>query len=1090
VAPGVFPGKSALGGDADVLEDAAVPDRDAALAALKVHLVFAAKDPASILRRKATRAAKAVLAAVGPDPAADLPAVHALGWYHWLRYQVLPKGRDQADLAAIVRLLAPVYLADPGAVPEPVGQFFARLAMSAPDPDTDPAVLVNHAINLIQAYERGGQRDLLDQAVTLFRAALAATPQDHPDRVGRLNNLGNALRTLFDRTGDQDTLVEAVQLGRDAVAAIPQNHPHRAMCLSNVGATLRILFEWTGDQDTLMEAVQLGRDAVAATPQNHPRRAAHLNNLGNALQVLFGRTGDQDTLMEAVQVGRDAVAATLQSDPKRAMHLNNLGNVLRTLFELTGEQAVLAEAVQVGRDVVAATSQSDPNRPMHLNNLGNALRTLFELTGDQDTLMEGVQVGRDVVAATSQSDPNRPMHLNNLGNALRTLFELTGDQDTLMEAMQLGRDAVAATPQSHTNRAMYLSNVGITLQVLFGRTGEQAVLAEAVQVGRDAVAATPQNHPTRASQLNNLGLGLRMLFEHTGDRGTLEEACRCHREAADGTTGGTMDRIGAYRQLALLSPDTGNTQEGLQAVEAAIDLVDILAPGSLARSDREFQIGRLVDLAGEAAAAALAAGRPKRAVELLERTRGILAADTLGIRGHDLTRLRDHATHAHLADRLEQLRSRLDALDQTRRTPSPEPGATDSRQAAMEADRRLAADRSGAHAAWRDLLDQIRALPGFADFLRPPPVTDLARHAHDGPIVFVTTSPARCDALILTDTLDPVQVIPLTGLAQDDAYAYARRLLTARRAATDSGRDAAARQTAQQDILAVLAWLWDTVTEPVLTHLGHTTTPTGDTPWPRVWWCPVGILAFLPLHAAGHHNAPADETGSSRTVLDRVVSSYTPTVRALAHARTPRTPTTAPTPALVVPVPDLPGAELPGVTLETTAITTLIPNTRLLTRPTRSAVLRALPEHRIAHFSCHAYADWNQPAHSSLILNDHATAPLTVTDITALNLNADLAYLSACDTAVTVPRLADESLHITAAFHLAGYRHVIGTLWPVNDHAAAELTAAFYTHLTTQGTTPPQPDNAAHALHYATRRQRTRYPHTPTLWATHTHTGT
>jgi hypothetical protein len=58
------------------------------------------------------------------------------------------------------------------------------------------------------------------------------------------------------------------------------------------------------------------------------------------------------------------------------------------------------------------------------------------------------------------------------------------------------------------------------------------------------------------------------------------------------------------------------------------------------RTDHEYQ---LANLAGVAATAALSAGRPKRAVELLERTRGTLAADTLGLRSDGHIRLREHA---------------------------------------------------------------------------------------------------------------------------------------------------------------------------------------------------------------------------------------------------------------------------------------------------------------------------------------------------------------------------------------------------------------------------------------------------------------
>jgi CHAT domain-containing protein len=221
-----------------------------------------------------------------------------------------------------------------------------------------------------------------------------------------------------------------------------------------------------------------------------------------------------------------------------------------------------------------------------------------------------------------------------------------------------------------------------------------------------------------------------------------------------------------------------------------------------------------------------------------------------------------------------------------------------------------------------------------------------------------------------------------------------------------------------------------------------------------------------------------------RIVPDRVISSYTSTARALAR---PRPAEDAVPATLIVPVPDLPGAALPGVNSETKAISSLIHDAYILHQPTRATVLAALPTHKVAHFACHGHADWRQPAESRLLLADYATNPLTLAHITALHLDADLAYLSACSTTVTAPRLADESLHITGAFHLAGYRHVIGTLWPIDDTAAAEIATAFYQHLTANGA--PRPEHAAHALHHATMLLRARYPNSPSLWAAHIHTG-
>jgi len=167
---------------------------------------------------------------------------------------------------------------------------------------------------------------------------------------------------------------------------------------------------------------------------------------------------------------------------------------------------------------------------------------------------------------------------------------------------------------------------------------------------------------------------------------------------------------------------------------------------------------------------------------------------------------------------------------------------------------------------------------------------------------------------------------------------------------------------------------------------------------------------------------------------------------------------------VIVPVPDIPGAALPGITEEVTAISALIPGAHLLPNPTRESVLKTPSNtHHIAHFACHGRAHRINPTESQLILADHAATPLTVADISALQLDAQLAYLSACETSVTAPRLADECLHI------------IGTLWSIDDSTASELAADFYAHLTDDGAAP-RTDRCAHALHRATKRPRARHP--------------
>ena len=91
-----------------------------------------------------------------------------------------------------------------------------------------------------------------------------------------------------------------------------------------------------------------------------------------------------------------------------------------------------------------------------------------------------------------------------------------------------------------------------------------------------------------------------------------------------------------------------------------------------------------------------------------------------------------------------------------------------------------------------------------------------------------------------------------------------------------------ARDAQEEMLRQVMAWLWASIADPVLTAIGCTDAPGAGEPWPRLWWCPTGLLSLLPLHAAGDQSVAAGQP--LPTVMDRVVCSYTPTVRALAEA--------------------------------------------------------------------------------------------------------------------------------------------------------------------------------------------------------------
>lgn len=228
-------------------------------------------------------------------------------------------------------------------------------------------------------------------------------------------------------------------------------------------------------------------------------------------------------------------------------------------------------------------------------------------------------------------------------------------------------------------------------------------------------------------------------------------------------------------------------------------------------------------------------------------------------------------------------------------------------------------------------------------------------------------------------------------------------------------------------------------------------------------------------------------------MLDRVVSSYTPTLRSLtlARERAEQGPTTTP---LILSLPSTPGlAPLAGAITEREVLEELLGtrgcHTLCGADATGEKVVSMLGSHTWFHASCHGTQRLGDPSAGGLLPYDWQENGLidiaTLTD-TAQN-GGEFAFLSACMTAVGGTRVPEESITLAAALQYSGWRHVIGTQWSVWDSAAAEVSDRLYRRLICDGTLDTR--RTAESLHAAVRELRDARPGEPSSWGPFIHLG-
>ena len=934
--------------------------------------------------------------------------------------------------------------------------------------------LDNLATAFSTRFEQLGQMQDLEEAITLHRQALALQPHGHPNRSISLNNLALSVWIRFQQLGRREDLEEAITYHRQALAHLPHGHPIRSMSLNNLALSVSTRFKELGRMEDLEEAITCHRQALALRPHGHPVRSMSLNNLALSLSTRFQQLGRMEDLEETITCQRQALALLPHGHPDFPSYLNNLANAMSIRFKRLGRMENLEEAITCHRQALVLRPHGHPGRSMSLTNLALSLSTRFQQLGRMEDLEETITCQRQALALQSHGHPNRSSSLNNLAFSVWTLFKELGRMKDLEEAITYHRQALALRPHGHPNRSISLNNLALSVSTRFQQLERMEDLEEAITYHRQALALRPHGHPDRSISLNNLALSMSTRFKQSRSHDDLLDAVKYLSEAKNILPAGHPHQSTIELSLAfifLIQCDIVSKLDKRHLMTKAFDLCTHAADHPPASAKDRFNaavtwagnahrrehpsaadaytksltlLGRRLILAPtiesqqnllsnipkalamDAASNSINRGEFKSAVELLEQGRSVLWSKLRGYR-HPLDKLR--TIEKGLFDQFETLSGQLECLAMSVESRLSASESSESKPFGPSFEAKMQQHRILSE-KWDDVVDRIRQVDGFTDFLRAVPFATLQTAAAEGPIIIINISEYRSDAIILQNVSDPV-IVPLPKSLPEILAELSSQFATA---CISQGKDSA------RLILPILRSLWNNIAFPVRTQLVALGVPDKS----RIWWCPTSKLCGLPLHAAGSYSPKVPKPNS---IPDCYVSSYTPSLSALIQARSGLVTKTTNPNLLVIAQPD---ETLPKVNEEIGHIQRLMNNADIRVLEGRDAnhdtVLSGLRTHSWVHFACHGHLS-DQPFHSSFQLHGNSRLEL-VKLIPAQFPDAELAFLSACHTAAgDVVGTPDEVVHLAAALQFCGFRSVVGTMWAMEDEDGCDVTRDFYQYM-------------------------------------------
>ena len=381
----------------------------------------------------------------------------------------------------------------------------------------------------------------------------------------------------------------------------------------------------------------------------------------------------------------------------------------------------------------------------------------------------------------------------------------------------------------------------------------------------------------------------------------------------------------------------------------------------------------------------------------------------------------------------------------------------------------------------QDVIQKIRALRGFANFMKGVPFRTLQTAAVRGPIIIVNHCRLRCDILILLHD-SPPSLIPTDEGFYERASGLRSRLKESRE---KYGLDS---RNYDKELASVLVQLYKLVGRPVIDRLRQLNIPEQS----RIWWYPTSVFWFLPLHAMG---PVPSEDGELRYFFDLYICSYTPTLRALIQSRKPQAPKPDSQHSMLLvaqPDPSLPttGREIQVVQSLDISVTSLISSAA-----TPATVIENLQNHTVTlvHFACYGTLEFGEPLNARIEL--YGDTGLTLREIMNLRpLSAEMAFLQLCHSAGSTEGCdpTSEGLNIAAAMQYRGCGSVVGAMWAITDTDPGDIAEQFYKALFSNSRRyrdVPVGERSARALQFAVKKLRKKRRITLERWVNWVHYG-
>ena len=697
-----------------------------------------------------------------------------------------------------------------------------KLAVEGASPGSQEYIIYTFYLGGLYAerYKCFSSFDDLGLAMKYVQQAIHEAPCEEPAYAMMIGELGNLLSMKYKSKGGDENIKLAIQYMEFLVNSLPLGDEMMPVAQGNLATGYLLRYSSKGDVEDLKKAEIIVENTPKGLHSEDSLMYDFHDRLAAAKFTHYSRSGDLHDLSLSLDHSKLALESILLASYDVAVCERNIAHNYKTRYRRLGDHKDLDLAIQYSLQSLQHMSQNNEDFPLLKGDLASLYYDKFRHHNEIDDLDSAMKLQRDALDAVSENSPKQPFLLNALAILHVAYFEVTYDRDHLEAAFKLMEPCIKLAIEIHDD-VLHLPEYYSTLAEImvgfwqgFTDTTWITAAAEMCEAGVDI---TQPDHPLLSTLYTMLGQIFSILYHHSQDNDdfstlhefSMVEDAYCvlyYYRASVALSMTPLTQLETAIVWASFSMDL-NLNEALTAYSSALaTLPNILWIGN-SLGDRHNSLIKLniPDLVSSAVAAAVKFNDIKCAVEFLEQG--------LAVTYRQILELKDEPTHLiekhpKIGLEFQEISLKLQEINDPLKNNKEDHHSLVIRQ--------------------KDVIEEIRTLSGFEDFLLPKSFEKLSEAAKYGPVILLNASSGTSQAIILLPSAHESAPNPLSVPLPDATVAnlkdhceilkQALRMHNIFSRETERGGKPSNSRSAELShkmFKNLLTWLWKAIVKPV-----------------------------------------------------------------------------------------------------------------------------------------------------------------------------------------------------------------------------------------------------------------------------------